>query len=243
MTNRPGRVEAATGVLRVGILGPFAWAGADGWQAAPTRQVGRIATVLAGWPGQVVERARIIEAVWGAAPPATAVNTLQVHVSQLRRFIGPETVELVAHDYRLAVDPGEVDAEYFSARLRDATAARRHGDDVTAAIVLAEVLDLWRGTPYPDVDDADLAARRASLQELADQAREQLIDCRLTLAADRYDLDAVVAQARELVARHPERDRGHDVLVRALEASGRAQEAATAREAARAMGVTVGGTE
>src|SRR5262245_49951481 len=38
--------------------------------------------------GEVVSTDRLIDTVWAGAPPATAVNTLQSHVSYLRGLLG-----------------------------------------------------------------------------------------------------------------------------------------------------------
>src|SRR5918911_246986 len=76
---------------------------------------------------------RLIEELWGRAPPATAAKTLQVHVSRLRKALaigngadGP----LVTHDhgYQLRLDPERLDAYRFErlvAEGRAELAARR----------------------------------------------------------------------------------------------------------------------
>jgi DNA-binding SARP family transcriptional activator len=38
--------------------------------------------------GRVAELAELVAGLWGEDPPATAVNTIQVHVSALRRALG-----------------------------------------------------------------------------------------------------------------------------------------------------------
>src|SRR4051794_37693130 len=40
--------------------------------------------------GEVVSSDRLIEALWGEAPPVTADKALQMHVSQLRKLLEPE---------------------------------------------------------------------------------------------------------------------------------------------------------
>jgi DNA-binding SARP family transcriptional activator len=223
----------------VRVLGPFE-ARVDGaWQPVALRQVARVGTALAGWPDQVVERDRLIAAVWGDAPPATAENTLQAHVSHLRRFIGRDLVETRGSGYRLAVAPEMVDAYRMEHAVGAATALRRSGDLPSALDVLDEAIRLWRGQPYQDTLDRELMARRTRLVEVHARAREDVLVCRLDLAADELDYAEVVAPARELVALSPERDVAHHVLVRALAGAGRAREAEAASSAAAALGVVL----
>jgi hypothetical protein len=47
-----------------------------------------VLAALALRPGEVVSTDRLIDVVWGDAAPATAANTLQSHVSYLRRTLG-----------------------------------------------------------------------------------------------------------------------------------------------------------
>ena len=60
---------------------------------------------------RVVSSERLIEALWGAAPPETATNTLQVYVSQLRRALreaepGSERLLVTRRPgYELRVEP------------------------------------------------------------------------------------------------------------------------------------------
>lgn len=218
--------------LGLGVLGVFQ-ARVDGrWVPAPTRQVARVATILAGWPGDPIERERIVAGLWGDATPATVTNTLQVHISQLRRLIGKQTVRCEGTRYILDVPPEAIDAEQLVEAVHEAARMRRREHYARAAELLAHATGLWRGTPFPDISDPELEARRARLAELHDQAREDLLECRLELARDRYELADVIAGAKELVALQPLREKGHVLLVRALAAADRSGEASQAFEQA-----------
>jgi DNA-binding SARP family transcriptional activator len=227
--------------LEIAVLGAFQ-ARVDGlWHQAPTRQVARVATILAGWPGEPVERDRIVAGVWGEKTPTTVTNTLQVHVSHLRRLIGKGTVRAQGTHYLLDLPPEAIDAEQLVEAVHEAARMRRREHYARAAELLAQATGLWRGTPFPDICDPDLEARRARLTELRDQAREDLVECRLELARDQYELADVVAEAKELVARQPLREKGHVLLVRALAAADRQGEASQAfEEAAARLRATMG---
>lgn len=222
---RPGSVGDG---VTFGVLGPFQVLAGGRWQAAPTRQVARVGTILAGWPGEPVERDRIIAGVWADQAPKTATNTLQAYVSHLRRLVGPGVIRSSGTAYVLDVAPEAIDAGRFTELVQDAGRLRRHGHMGRAAELLAAGLALWRGEPFPDIADVDLVARRARLVELRDQAREDLLECRLELCADAISLGELIADAKELVGRQPLREKGHMILVRALAAADRPGEASVA---------------
>jgi len=227
--------------LEIGVLGPFHIRIDDEWQPVSTRQVARLATMLAGWPGELVERERLAMGMWGGDAPATVANTLQAHVSQLRRIVGKQTVQCEGTSYRLDIAPTAVDSEQFTEKVYEAARMRRRLHHARSAELLTEALGLWRGMPFPDVHDLDLHARRARLEELRDQAVEDLLESRLELSADAFDLAEVIADAKEVINRHPLREKAHVVLVRALSAADRPGEAGEAfEEAARNLRSTMG---
>src|SRR5205809_27696 len=71
------------------ILGPLeVWA--DGRQIAVAAAKQRaIVAVLAFQANRVVSNERLVQLLWGDEPPDTATNTLQVHISQLRKALEP----------------------------------------------------------------------------------------------------------------------------------------------------------
>lgn len=216
---------ASANTLSVGVLGPVLAVPDGQWEAPPTRQVGRVLATLAGWPGEKVDHEVLVNALWGDEPPGTVKNTLQVHVSHLRRWLGAHLVSHRDDGYVLNLDPQAVDVQRFSLLLDAATASRRRGDLEAAVELTQEALTLVRGTAYPDLLDPELRARRTRLGELADQARENLLEWRLDLARDSHDLGNVIADAREMVERFPLRERGYCVLMRALASAQRNAEA------------------
>ena len=73
--------------------------------------------------GELVSADRLIDDLWGERPPATALKSLQVHVSRLRRTLSqpsdptPRALDGVlvtrGHGYLLNVEFGEVDVDRF----------------------------------------------------------------------------------------------------------------------------------
>ena len=108
----------------------------------------------------------LIEDLWGEKAPATAANTLQVYVSQVRKIVA-DRLTTEGGSYRLRVEPDELDAERFERLAVEGAAAlgrRAYGE---AAEYLQEALALWRGQALADlrydsfVAGRDRAARRA----------------------------------------------------------------------------------
>src|ERR1700677_101747 len=96
---------------------------------------------------RVVSCDRLVDAVWGDHPPETATNTLQVHISKLRRTLGASSgtsnpLHTQAPGYVLRTSRGELDPERFEELATESTP-----DDGPATVSdrLAGALDLWRG--------------------------------------------------------------------------------------------------
>src|SRR6476620_10038639 len=73
---------------------------------------------------EVVSSERLIDELWGEAPPATVTKSIHVYVSRLRKELGEERL--------LTRSPGDADA-------------------ATTARTLREALALWRGAPLADL--------------------------------------------------------------------------------------------
>ncbi len=77
---------------------------------------------------QVVSTERLIDELWGDAPPARATKTLQVYVSQLRKALGPDRLVTRPPGYLLRVEPGELDLERFEQLAADGRRRLASGD-------------------------------------------------------------------------------------------------------------------
>src|SRR5215208_336488 len=106
----------SAGEFRVEVLGPVeAWV--DGREVALGGQRPRaLLAALALTRGRVVSSERLIDELWGEDPPARARDSLQVHVSRLRKALteaGAGAGRLVSQSggYVLVVRPGERDID------------------------------------------------------------------------------------------------------------------------------------
>src|SRR5262249_35196281 len=103
-------------------------------------------------------------------------------------------------------------------------------DAESAADLLCQALDLWRGTPLADVSFEPFAqAEIARLEERHVVALEERIEADLALGRH----DDLVGELEALVARNPLRERLRAQLMLALYRSGRQSEALAAYQHAR----------
>ena len=230
-------------MTRFTVLGPLG-VEADPERTPRRRARRRLLALLLLHAGAEVTRHTLIEGLWGEAPPATAVNTLQAHVSGLRRRLGPELGHLVVTEptgYRLDVAVQDVDAGRFEAALARARAAHLDGDHDAVLAATAEAGELWRGDPYEDL--ADMATVRPVIDRLVElHALAQELRVGALLALGRWE-DSL-ADLEGLVAAHPGRERLWEQLMRARWMAGRPAEALEtyrrARDALLAFGLEPG---
>src|SRR5688572_84816 len=168
-------------------------------------------------PNQVVSRDRLIDELWGGQPPDTAATAIQVHVSQLRKALGPDVIVTQAPGYLIRLHDAELDLERFERWVAEA----QRSSSVEASELLSEALGLWRGAPLAELDApfARDASRRLDEQRLA--AREQRIDADLALGRH----GQLVPELEGLVRGHPLRERLRGQLMLALYRCGRQADA------------------
>jgi DNA-binding SARP family transcriptional activator len=168
-------------------------------------------------PNRVVSRDRLIDELWNGQPPDTAATAIQVHVSQLRKVLGPDVIVTQAPGYLIRLHDGELDLERFERCVAEAQSS----SSVDASDLLSEALGLWRGTPLAELDApfARDASLRLDEQRLA--ALEQRIDADLALGRHAR----LVPELEGLVRGQPLRERLRGQLMLALYRCGRQADA------------------
>ena len=112
-----------------------------------------LAAALALRAGDVVSADLLTELIWDSRPPPGAGQTLQSHVSQLRRFLGEAAViRLVPPGYVLDLPGDGTDVGVAQRLIREGTTA---SDAAEGARVLREAIGLWHGRFLEDIDKFD----------------------------------------------------------------------------------------
>jgi len=220
--------------VRIGLLGTLTVEDDAGRPVKVGGQrVRALLILLALDAGRVVPAYSLIERLWGDFDdqPGDTANALQSLVSRLRAALrGAATIESSASGYKLSVPGSAIDTVAFTALARDGTRALTSGDPATAARVLREALELWRGPALADVAAEEFAAAHARrLEKLRDAATLDRAEAELLLGAD------VIPELRALTAAYPLAERPRALLMRALAAVGRQAEALASYEEARAL--------
>src|SRR6476660_8491040 len=136
---------------------------------------------------EFVPRERLIDELWGPAPPPTAKKAVNVYISQLRKALarnGHDPVSTADGGYCLGVDPDGLAAGPLPQLLATARERASAGKLEAAAQLLSEVLALWRGPTL-----SGLLLESHGREEIA-----QLDELRLTALMDRIDCDLALGR-------------------------------------------------
>ncbi|WP_081736217.1 AfsR/SARP family transcriptional regulator [Amycolatopsis orientalis] len=197
------------------------WAGV-GLPLGPP-QARRLFALLLIEAGQLVSCDRIIDELWGAAPPASAKVQVQGLISGLRRALrsplGEQPILTRGAAYLLDVRPEETDTGLFirlAAEGRELLMRQCHHE---AAQRLREALELWRGPVLAGVPVAAEVITRWEDQRLS--VLEDRIEAELGLG----EHDRLVPELRDNLAAAPFRERTCGQLMIALARAGRTAEA------------------
>ena len=171
-----------------------------------------ILAALALRASEVVSTDRLIAALWGEEPPPAARNSLEAHVSRLRKMLDEagapaDVLRTQAPGYAFT---GGTDLARFEQLRESATADVASGSIERAAEHLAAALTLWRGAALDDLTDEPVAAVESPrLDEMRLAAQEELIRCRLALGQHAW----AIPELEALVAQHPLRERLRELLM------------------------------
>jgi DNA-binding SARP family transcriptional activator/tetratricopeptide (TPR) repeat protein len=168
----------------------------------------------------------IVDQLWPDRSPDEVRGNLQTLVSRLRNALKraglPEALPPSDTDaYRIELDPQLVDYHRFRWQAEAGRAAACRGDHATAARLLREAIDLWRGLPLGDLR-TDWATRRRDLMVDGDllPAHQSLIESELELA----EYASALNRLGPLMDDHPLNETFARQRIRALDGLGRPAE-------------------
>jgi DNA-binding SARP family transcriptional activator/DNA-binding beta-propeller fold protein YncE len=190
---------------------------------------------------QVVARERLIDELWGEAPPATAAQALNVYISQLRKTLardGDDVIVTRSPGYALELDSNSVDLTRFEGLTAEAREQAQAGCLEQATRLYREALALWRGPALAGVEFESFG--RHDVERLAEARVAALIDCiDCELALGRHQ--QVVGELERLLVEYPYSERLLGQLMLALYRAGRQAEAlAKYRESRRMLAEELG---
>lgn len=220
--------------LDFGLLGPLEVRRA-GAVLDPGRRRQRLLLIrLLLADGRAVSPQTLCEELWPQQPgraPSAAMGSLHAHISKVRATLEPQHLRrqgafkvLVTQPlgYALRVPPENRDTVRFE---QSVAQAHRYMDQGRPDRVLEEAqkaLDMWRGTAF-----ADAAHHLFAVQETArlEELRQTVREIRATGLLLQGRIAEALNAAEEMTARHPLRETGWALLLRALYLAGRHPEA------------------
>jgi DNA-binding SARP family transcriptional activator len=215
-------VRSSLGLVEFRVLGPVDVLVEGRSLPLPAGKPRALLAVLLLNRNHVVSAGRLIDDLWGDAPPETAPKALQVYVSQLRKAIGADRVLTKTPGYSIRVEDGELDLDRFELLVGQGTEKLDAGEAEQASRTLAQALELWRGPALSEFESEQFGRDAgARLEESRLAATEERIDADLALGRHA----AVISDLEQLVAREPFRERLRGQLMLALYRSGRQAEA------------------
>jgi DNA-binding SARP family transcriptional activator/tetratricopeptide (TPR) repeat protein len=218
--------------MEFGILGALEVVDESRVVALRARRKRAVLAILLLHLNRAVSSDRLIEELWGERPPATALQTVRVYVSQIRKALGNDLIRTLATGYLLELGPHQLDARRFERLLDEGMEAIAVGDAATAEALLHEGLDLWRGPALADFTFEPFAqAEIARLEDLRVTALGARIDADLALGGN----IGLVGELEALIAEHPLRERFRAQLMLALYRAGRQSDALDVYRAGRRL--------
>jgi DNA-binding SARP family transcriptional activator len=173
----------------------------------------------------------LVDAVWGARPPASARRNIHLYLHRLRGALGGDVVRADAGGYAVVAGDG-LDVARWDGLVADGTRSLERGDFAAADRALGEALDLWRGPAYDGFGDcAPIGVEAGRLEESRLAARGYRAQAGLALGRHRHLVDELAG----LVRAHPFRENLAAQLMLALYRCGRQADALTVYRDTRAV--------
>jgi DNA-binding SARP family transcriptional activator/ABC-type branched-subunit amino acid transport system substrate-binding protein/streptogramin lyase len=231
-------VTAVRGRLDFRVLGPLEVHERGAQLALGAAKQRALLAILLLHAGEPVSTDRLVDLLWGEHPPPSALNSVHVYVSALRKALGDGRLQTRHGGYALELDDDELDLRRFEGLVREGRTLLAQDDPGAARERLSEALGLWRGAAFPELAHTlEGRVEVERLEELRLGAIEERLDAELELG----QAAALVPDLEALVSKHPYRERLRAQLMLALYRSGRQADALGAyREGRRRLSEELG---
>src|SRR5262245_50089055 len=177
-------MAAATGQLELRILGPLQAVRAGELLALGGPKQRAVLALLGLRAGSSLSTDQLVASLWPHEPPATAVTTVQVYVSRLRKLLGEGAIVSDGGGYRLCLGEDGLDAERFQRLASRARELRASGQLPEAAAAVSSALELWRGGALTDF----------AYESWAQAAVGRLEEDRLACLEEQLDIELALGQ-------------------------------------------------
>src|SRR5207342_3692654 len=184
------------------LLDPFGIrTGQVSMELGPPKQRALLA-ILVLHANEVVSVDRLIELLWGEAPPRTAAHSVQLYMSALRKLLStlhlPPTIVTRPPGYRLEIDPEAIDIARFEDLVSRGGKALGVGRQESGIDLLKEAVGLWHGPALAEFAYDEFAQPHiARLEELRLDAGEQLAAAELSVGRVQAALQRAEQLSRE----------------------------------------------
>lgn len=211
------------------VLGPLEVAIEGSHVAVGQPRVEKVLATLLLEPNRVVTLSSLAAALWDGKVPSSAEQQVRNSAATLRRALvaagAPAEVVVAGRGgYRLAIEPGCVDARRFTENIDRATLLARQGRLEEAADGARAALEIWRGDPFTGMDGRVIRAVATRLVEQRLAALEEYVEWELALGR----VARVCGELRRLVDEYPLRESFVGQWMRVLYRAGRHVEALAA---------------
>jgi DNA-binding SARP family transcriptional activator/tetratricopeptide (TPR) repeat protein len=169
----------------------------------------------------VVSVDRLIDELWGDAPPRTAKTQVMIIISALRRLLGKEIIVTQPPGYCIKISDEAIDLYRFNNLVASGGQAATERRLPEAARLLRSALALWRGPAMEGMASNVIRAAATQLNERRIAVWQDCIDVELQLG----EHVSLIGELAELMVRHPLNERFRGQLMLALYRSGRQADA------------------
>ena len=179
----------------VRVLGPLEVMSAGVAASLGSPKQRALLVLLALNANEVVSTDRLVFLLWGDDAPRTAVHSIQIYVSELRKALAvlasAPVIATVSTGYRLEIRSDAVDVHRFERLVQDGRRALRARESAAGLSALRAAVGLWRGT----------ALQEFAYDDFAQPQIRRLGDLRLDVIEELAAAELAAGQVREALQR------------------------------------------